>query len=125
MTRLWMGLFLLSLCSHTAHAQQPTSPGPFATGNANFWSSATNPNAPGDEHGAVGRTYIVLKANLQFSFINRANIKNGYNPLPSGMPIPDHANLGNSNVMTITDSQVCAISMLVTISRWSTNMADP
>ncbi len=88
MLRLSLVLVALALLCCPASAQQPPSPGPFATGNDNHWDSAVNPFIPGDEHGAVGRTYVVLSANLEMTFINRP-IQNGYNPLPSGMPVPD------------------------------------
>jgi hypothetical protein len=69
-------------------AQQPGGPAPFAFGNANSWNATTNTNIPGDEHGGIGRTYIVLKANDEISFIKRP-IAGGNNALPTGMPILD------------------------------------
>lgn len=85
----WLTVAVLAIWAQAASAQQPPSPGPFAYGDANHWDGASNKNIPGDEHGSAGRTYVVLKANDEFTFISRSSIQNGYNSLPGGMPIPD------------------------------------
>ena len=90
MSKLWFALAAILLSSGTTRAQAPPgSPAPFQYGNANEWDGILNKNAPGDEHGALGRTYLVLKANLQISFINRTSLQTGENPLPAGMPLDD------------------------------------
>lgn len=90
MSRLSILTLMLLMLPSMAAAQQPTSPPPFAYGTANTWNGTSNPYAPGDEHGAIGRTYAVLKANDQFSFFQRP-LGAGSNPLPTGMPISDTA----------------------------------
>ena len=68
-------------------AAQPASPAPFQFGDANSYDPVTNDGFPGDEHGALGRTYLVTTTNLQYSFIPRTQLQAGYNPLPAGMPL--------------------------------------
>src|SRR5438552_291423 len=93
------------LVSGVARAQAPLSPAPFATGNTNSWDVNTNAVDPGDEHGAVGRRWIVLKANREITFIPRALVQSGYYPYPPyGIQIPDAqfwpTTLPNTSVIT-------------------------
>jgi hypothetical protein len=77
-----------------------------------------NKSIPGDEHGSAGRTYVVLKGNLEFSFISWSSIQNGYNYLPGGMPIPDtqfwQASIPSSSVVVPNGAAAPSGSVQVT-----------
>ena len=77
-------VFLSVLSVGTVCAQvPPNAPGPFATGNGDSYSP-TDPWRAGDPHGSIGRTFIVLKSNDHFIFLDRSKLNtSGYNPPPS------------------------------------------
>ncbi len=87
-----LGIWLL--LGAAAYAQGISSPPATYWGDGISYNSTTNDVIPGDEHGAIGRTYIVLHSNDEFAFIERSSLVSGQNPTPT--PIDDSTFWGDT-----------------------------